>query len=614
MVPVEGKDLLRIAILSGMLGFACFCVSYGIYVWRRRNSSNSRPKSRATRAAQALVLLGILGVALSWAMNEFQGRTGIAGGSDLFVVNARQESASQQITSADTVEQGDVVAEFLSASDRTRLAAIDLQQAQARAKIKAIQSEVLQFDQALLQEQAHLRAALLQFKDLAFELRRSRLEIERDRADLLITWTREDGKLLEEIALAESELTTATGHRELTRRALQRGQVLLKRNDISQQVLDDRRAEHLSAQQKVEKLKNSITSLEDRQRALEQRFHESNASFEHHISELADDLAEVKVSILSLETRNAEINHQLDEDRKRAIASRAGEIEAVGYDITILSAERDRLTQAGQVRAPFAGQVVYRDPAPGLASESSPVLAISAGTGFTAKVRLPSHEVDELAAQGQDVQLALDNPVLHRFFTGRFVRAEPVPFEPNRVIAYFDCSLPPEIVSYLGSTADPVRVRLLWRPSLSNQLGFQASLLILAVSIPAFAWGARRTALRPTSLAHLGRVENGSQSNVSDVGIDDAWLEGDLRLLAVRFRQQLRRQQLEPELLAKVERMLDRDRAQAACILGEEVPHEIEFGKAAVEWMGRQDERTRRRLAIVLQKAGWPVLNDAVRG
>jgi hypothetical protein len=189
-----------------------------------------------------------------------------------------------------------------------------------------------------------------------------------------------------------------------------------------------------------------------------------------------------------------------------------------------------------------------------------------------------------------------------------------VPFEPNRVIAYFDCSLPPEIVSYLGSTADPVRVRLLWRPSLSDQLGFQASLLILAVSIPAFAWGARRTALRPTSLAHLGRVENGAQSNVSDVGIDDAWLEGDLRLLAVRFRQQLRRQQLEPELLAKVERMLDRDRAQAACILGEEVPHEIEFGKAAVEWMGRQDERTRRRLAIVLQKAGWPVLNDAVRG
>jgi hypothetical protein len=611
MLPVEGKDLLRIAILSGMLGFACFCVSYGIFVWRRRNLTNRRPRSRATRTAQVLLLLGILGIVLSWAMNEFQGRTGIAGGSDLFVVNARQESASQQITSADSVAQGDVVAEFLSASDRTRLAAIDLQQAQARAKIKAIRGKALQFDQALLQEEAHLRSARLQFEGFAFELRRSRLEIERDRADLLITWTREDGELLEEVALAERELTTATGHRELTRRALQRGQELAKRNDIPEQTLDIRRAEDLTAELKVEMLKNSIGSLEDRRRALDQRFRDSIASFEQQISEIASDFAGVKASIAAVEARTTEINQELDEDRERATASRAGEIESVEYDIAILSAERNRLTEAGQVRAPFAGQVVYRHPAPGLASENSPVLAVSAGTGFTAKVRLPSHEVDELVAQGREVQVALDNPVLHRFFTGRFVRSEPVPFEPSRVIAYFECTLPSEIVSYLGSTADPVRVRLLWRPSLANQLGFQASLLVLAASLPAFAWGVRRTRSRATSLARLGSVEPDIRSNSSRVVLDEVSPEGDVRSLAVRFRQQLRRQQLEPELLAKVERMLDRERGQAARILGEEIPRETEFGKAAVAWMDRQDERTRRRLAFVLQRAGWPVLTDA---
>jgi hypothetical protein len=118
MLPVEGSDLLRIAVLSGLVGFACFCISYGVFVWRRRNSTNGRPSSRATKLAQALVLIGVVGIGLSWTTNEFQGRTGIAGGSDLFVVHSRQESASQQITSADTVKQGDVVAEFLSASDR----------------------------------------------------------------------------------------------------------------------------------------------------------------------------------------------------------------------------------------------------------------------------------------------------------------------------------------------------------------------------------------------------------------------------------------------------------------------------------------------------------------
>jgi hypothetical protein len=247
-----------------------------------------------------------------------------------------------------------------------------------------------------------------------------------------------------------------------------------------------------------------------------------------------------------------------------------------------------------------------------LASENAPILAISAGTGFTAKVRLPANELEELASEGQEVQLALENPILHRFFTGRFVRSEPVPFEPSRVIAYFDCALPPEIVAYLGSTADPVRVRLLWRPSLASQRGFQASLLILAVSISAFAWGARRTASEAEPLDSVGRLETDVWIGSSKVVLDEGSPESDLRSLAVRFRQQLCGQQLEPDLLDELERTLDRHSGQAACILGEEVArNEIEFGKAAAEWMNRQDQPTRRRLAAILDKDGWNVLSDA---
>jgi hypothetical protein len=45
MLPSEGREILRVAILSGVIGFADFCVSYGFYVWRKRNSTHRAPKS-----------------------------------------------------------------------------------------------------------------------------------------------------------------------------------------------------------------------------------------------------------------------------------------------------------------------------------------------------------------------------------------------------------------------------------------------------------------------------------------------------------------------------------------------------------------------------------------
>jgi hypothetical protein len=42
MLPPEGSEILRVAILSGVIGFAGFCVSYGFYVWRKRNSTHQR--------------------------------------------------------------------------------------------------------------------------------------------------------------------------------------------------------------------------------------------------------------------------------------------------------------------------------------------------------------------------------------------------------------------------------------------------------------------------------------------------------------------------------------------------------------------------------------------
>ena len=187
-------------------------------------------------------------------------------------------------------------------------------------------------------------------------------------------------------------------------------------------------------------------------------------------------------TIEELEGRIKKVGREIRADRDRAAVAHRREVDTVDYDITILEAEKTRLAELAQVRAPFAGKIVYRHPAPGLASGNSPILAISTGTGFTAAIRLPRDELHELSAQNDAVKLALDSPVLNQFFTGRFVRSEPVPFEPGRLIAYFDCNLPPEIIGYLGNTADRLRVRLLWRPSLLFQPGVALGTLLLAVS------------------------------------------------------------------------------------------------------------------------------------
>jgi hypothetical protein len=516
MLPSEGSEILRVAILSGVIGFAGFCISYGFYVWHKRNSANRRSKSRTMTLAQLLAFLSCATIALSWAFNEFQGRSGIAGGSDVFVVNARRESFAQQITSAEMVVPGDVVAEFLSPADRTRLAAIDLQISQAKAKKEAIANKVLQSDEALLQEQTHLRSELLQNKGFAFQLQHSRYEVERERAALTTAWTREESKLLEELAAAEREFASALRHREITQRAVQRGEELQKRGDVSRQQLDIRSSDDLSAELSVEKSKQAIASLKERHAALSHRFESNLASLDRQISHLSADHARMVATIEALERRIDEVRQELRGDHDRAVVSRQNEVDAVDYDITILAAEKTRLTEIGQVTAPFAGRVVYRHPAPGLVSGNSPILAISAGTGFTAAIRLPRGELHELASQTDPIKLALDSPVLNQFFTGRFVRSEPIPFEPGRVIAYLDCNLPPEIIGDLGNTADPLRVRLLWRPSLLFQPGFEFGILLLAASGLSLAAAARNMAWTSRYVPHWERARRAARIRVPE--------------------------------------------------------------------------------------------------
>jgi hypothetical protein len=124
---------------------------------------------------------------------------------------------------------------------------------------------------------------------------------------------------------------------------------------------------------------------------------------------------------------------------------------------------------------------VYRHPSPGLAGDNVPVLAISSGTGFNARVWMPREAVSEVAHAGE-VLFQLDNVVLRKFFVGQFRKAEEVPHE-DRVIAHFDAKLPIEAITELGARSEPLRVHLLWRPSPLQNVWFRSAILMLLVGL-----------------------------------------------------------------------------------------------------------------------------------
>src|SRR5215203_4263490 len=568
MVALEGKDFLRLVIFSGIAGFAFFCVSYGVYVWKKRNAPGSQSTSSGIPAAgQVLVLLGALALASSWAFNEFQGRNGVAGGGDLFVVHARRDSSAQKIPADVEVAEGAVLAEFMSPADQARLTAIEAQQAKARAKREATKASPLLFDQALLQEQSYLRAEQSQLKGFAFDLQRSIRETEKNRADLIAAWGREKSQLEVELAAADAELNSAVSRLDVAARALGRAEELKKRGFTYQQTLDQRGSDQTVASLSAQRYTTVKASASRRLEALSQQFRTDDKALQRHLDALKADFFAVQNNLSDVSARLAEAEARVDADRARARRAVAGEVEAAEHEIAVLAAEKDRLLEAFQVRAPFSGHVVYRATAPGLVNDNQPILAISTGMGFTARIRMPKGELDQLERATRPLQLALDEPVLHKFFTGRFVRAEPMAFEPDRVIAYIKCALPTEIIAFLRKSSKLAHVRLLWRPPLLLQTGFLLGLGLVLASIGLATAHLNRSRVASPELVHM--VSNRVRRALAPAPRKP--VEEALPDLAARFGRELRTGELEIATLAAVEHALALGGTPAAEIMRHEI-------------------------------------------
>jgi len=483
MLALNGSDFLRIAIFSGALGFAVFCASYSLLVWRKRNKGRAYQPSWLRRIAFASVVLGAIGVLTAWGSSELEKREGIAGGNDLFVVHARRDNTILNLTSGDEVEAGEVIAKYVPLANQTQLAVKDIQQAQAKARKEAVRVQSLPIDQGLVQRELQIRTQLTQAEGFLLELQKSRGEAEKARAALLTEWTREKTRLEGEIASTDKSLSAALSQLEIARAALQQAADAFKKQIITQPVYDSRRSNLINAEREVNTQQVALSSLKTRSKALEDRFKQSDMTLSQQVAQIAESTVKFSASLESYKAQLTETERLLEADRARARALVEREVEAADLETSIAAAEKERSIETTQLKAPFAGHVVFRHPNPGLAADGAPVLALSSGTGFLARVRLPRAEADELASHEQPVPLMLDHPVLRNVITASFVRSEPVPLMKNQVIAFFDCTLPAEVVASLGNSAEPIKVRLLWKPSLLHNTGAQASAAVALLGV-----------------------------------------------------------------------------------------------------------------------------------
>ncbi len=481
MLPIEGSTLLRIVIFSAFVGFVLFCASYATHVWLKRNKSNRSAGTWILKAGILLAIAGMLGAGASWTLNRFTDRSGIVDGGGLFVVHARRDGHVTMTTRQD-IAAGDVIATYQPPGQDERLRIIDGRIDEARARIGALHARPVEIDPLLLQAREQLRGRLAQQFHFREEFARALRELDRARLDETTRFERERGQVGHEIAALAAALQGLRPQRTLAAMQLARAQALRRQGLATVQLHEDRAAALLALDVERQRLDAALAGLASRLALAEHQYARAAFAFDQQQGSVTRKAADTATTIAALETGLVEAENRVEQDRGRAAIRQAHEIEVAQHQVATLAAERDRTVAAQQVVTPFAGRIVYRNAAPGLAADGAAVLAVSAGTGFVANIAMPDTEIASVAAAGR-VLFALEHPVLKKIFPGEFRTAETASFDPGRVVAQFDAQLPQDAIGLLGIGREPVKVRLLWQPPLLHGGPLRTSLLVLAAGL-----------------------------------------------------------------------------------------------------------------------------------
>lgn len=556
---MQSQALLSLVILSGIVGFAVYCLACAGQVWRARNnngrsngSSAATPAVRFGRIAACALLAGLCCIAAAIAFRAAVSRAGRLTAANVFTLRAQDDMTVAEVPAEGTaVERGAPLARFGSPTMQSELAALELKKEILEAERRIISKQPLAPDpetarrqQELSNERRHLQSS---HDYLVPELGLVTRERSRDRAAKQEEIVRLGG----EIERVRTEIAQAEIREQLHEGQRKRTESLARNSVASVDETAQREADAKYSEAEVKKLKRKLEDLVAEKQEMERGLEQTQGIAASQSDSLNQQIADLRQRLASLSSEEAATAEALREQLAAAEARREAKLAQIDLELKQCEHELQGLAATLTVPAPFAGTVAYRNPAPNAAFGDEPLVVLAPQDAFILRLRLPTAEAPSLQGAGR-VTVELTNGIERRF-TAKPLRWRRLADEPSYAVAELTCTPPAEAIRGLAE-GKAVDAKLRWTPPLYTHPLFLVGCGCLVFGAAVAVVVRRRSYAEPpvteTALAAP------AMALAADPGAESA--HDAVELLATQLRDGILAGDLDPHLLSAIEWSLDR--------------------------------------------------------
>lgn len=576
--------VLRFALLSGLIGFAAFCISYALLVWRRRNASvaGAPPMPRETwrRWAFLLFVTGGLAIGVGIAVREIDRHEGVLSGDGLYAVRSPgDEFRLTYLAENTTVDEGEVIARLESPEAVAKAEELELECKRLEKERDAVRLDSLTLDPELVRQHQNAITLRNQLQASIDQLLPASASVVREATLERLTRLEKKSQLEIDIAWYHGELKRANQEQVYVDRELHRMNQLIEKEAITESEVDLRRKQADELNMEIANLGQRIEGMRKYENQIDSSLEEIKTLLVDQREILQRELDRTRTECAEAATATKGLSASLKEDLQRAQGFRQRQIEQIDLKLEQCRSQLAGVRQTLVICAPYAGTVVYRDPSPRSAEEQQPLFVLARQAGFRLQARLPRRQVASLQKTGE-LTMKLVDPFVEPYFSGHYVDARPIPRKPDYVVAEFVCQPPKEAIRE-WMAGEKIVARVQWRPPLTTLLPFQlGAVLVLAGAV---VWGLSYVGYsRPpldqdsndldqpakvfdsqsfdsaTGRGHSARLSVHGKSRLES-GAVSALHE----LLGERLREGVLRDEIDNDLLSAVEWALDRHHTRA---------------------------------------------------
>lgn len=578
--------VLRFALLSGLIGFAAFCISYALFVWKRRNASisDARPTRNETwrRWAFGLALTGCMTMSIGVAVREMDRVEGVLSGDGLYAVRSPGSEFRLTYLARDrTVDEGDVIARLESPEAVAKAEELELECRRLEKERDALLLDSLTLDPELVRRHQNAITIGNQLQASIDQLLPANESVLRQGTLESLARLEKKSQLEIDIAWYQGELKRATQEQVYVNRELQRMNQLIEQEAITESEVDLRRKQADALNMEIANLVQRIDGMNKHKAQIDSSLREIEALLTGQREILGSELDRARTDRAEAGSKTQELSAKLEEDLERARGFRERQVEQLDLKLAQCRIQLAGVRQTLVIRAPYTGTVVYRDPSPKSAEEQSPLFVLARHSGFRLQARLPRRQAAALENTGE-LAMKLVDPFVEPYFGGHYLGARPMPHKPNQVVAEFACQPPKEAIREWMSGEKTV-AQLQWRPPLTTLLPFQLGVVLFLTGLVGWGLTSIRHPHPPTKqprdsnghdqaskvvTSQVADSANGRRRSIRLPAHAKASLESGAvsalhELLGERLREGVLRDEVDNDLLSAVEWALDRHHSRA---------------------------------------------------